>query len=545
VVEGLGEMLSTFKTNMMNSGVMVESSDKFKQLIDKIKGLTEGEGNKGIQFISGNISTTTTKDYGEGDGIPEGDITTYVGAEILLDFVPSLIFMCSDFKSGYESLGSTHTSITLHDNLCKMRTECVLIGDDNLVEDAVSLRHSITDNMYFLPIATKPLLGSIILNNCEYYAIGVGEEDTTLRDSLASILEEEGVDVTEEDDMASLISKVDEEFDRKNVGKNGLVDVIKEKGVTKAEYTDSWETIYEYINKYFECHYVNIDISPNTWATGTAMPKGLAFASSAVIGKKIYITGGYSSSAQKTVYIYDTETQQWSQGPNLNGARYGHKTVAVGTKLYVLCGEDTTSCECWDTENGTAWSNIKAYSYGYSAPYGACASEDGKYIYLLDYYDGHTSLSKYNIANNTWSEPESPYFGSDYSASNDHRFMVEVDGVLYVLFSNKCLYTTNFYSYNLVTSNAPAFRNEFGLATVFDSKTRRIITIENTKVHIFDLDTNKYNTISTGSTSLYGRFASCVDGIIYIFGGTTALNDYGSITGSTSTDTKIYMPPEE
>ena len=41
-------LLSTFKTNMMNAGVVVESSDKFKSLINKIKGLTEGEGNKGI-----------------------------------------------------------------------------------------------------------------------------------------------------------------------------------------------------------------------------------------------------------------------------------------------------------------------------------------------------------------------------------------------------------------------------------------------------------------------------------------------------------------
>ena len=37
-----------------------------------------------------------------------------------------------------------------------------------------------------------------------------------LRDSLASILENKGVDVTEEDDMASLITKVDEEFNDKN-----------------------------------------------------------------------------------------------------------------------------------------------------------------------------------------------------------------------------------------------------------------------------------------------------------------------------------------
>jgi hypothetical protein len=57
-----------------------------------------------------------------------------------------------------------------------------------------------------------------------WYAIGVGEEDTTLRDSLASILEEEGVSVTEDDDMASLISKVDSEFDRKNANKG--LDII-------------------------------------------------------------------------------------------------------------------------------------------------------------------------------------------------------------------------------------------------------------------------------------------------------------------------------
>ena len=41
----INELLSTFKTNMTNSGVTVESEDKFKALIDKIKGLTEGEGN--------------------------------------------------------------------------------------------------------------------------------------------------------------------------------------------------------------------------------------------------------------------------------------------------------------------------------------------------------------------------------------------------------------------------------------------------------------------------------------------------------------------
>ena len=535
----INSLLSTFKTNMMNSGVTVESSDKIKQLIDKLKGLTEGEGNKGIQYAEGTFTLPIET------GFVDDDRDNIYTCNWSCDFVPTILFVKLPTVCCYDD-DKAPIDIVTNPVISNVYTFKALV-DWRLSSQPTweGKIENITTTTFDINVTKWSDRVGFEYNEGTWYAIGVGEEDTTLRDSLASILQDEGVNVTEEDDMASLITKVDEEFERKNVGKNGLIDVIKEKGVTKAEYTDSWETIYEYINKYFKCHYVNIDISPNTWATGTAMPKGLAFASSAAIGKKIYITGGYSSVAQKTVYIYDTETQQWSQGPNLNKARYGHKTVAVGTKLYVLCGEDTTSCECWDTENGTTWSNIKAYSYGYSAPYGACASEDGKYIYLLDYYDGHTSLSKYNIANNSWSKPESPYFGSDYSASNDHRFMVEVDGVLYVLFANKCLYTANFNSCNVVTSNAPDFSNEFGLATVFDSNTRRIITIENTKVHIFDLDTNKYNTISTGSTNLYGRFASCVDGIIYIFGGTTALNDYGSITGSTSTDTKIYMPPEE
>ena len=37
-------LLSTFKTNMMNNGVSVEGTDKFKQLIDKLATLTDNEG---------------------------------------------------------------------------------------------------------------------------------------------------------------------------------------------------------------------------------------------------------------------------------------------------------------------------------------------------------------------------------------------------------------------------------------------------------------------------------------------------------------------
>ena len=207
VVEGLGEMLSTFKTNMMNSGVTVESGDKFKQLIDKIKGLTEGEGNKGIQFATMIGSAA----YSE----PSINVKRYV-MDLDINFTPSYIFVDCQFNY------SIDTSYT-----CK-----AMINNINLPSfqgTNASAKISISSTDLIGNTLTWDVWGHYNLTNIDnltYYAIGVGEEDTTLRDSLASILQEEGVSVTEEDDMASLITKVDEEFDRKNGFLLGTLNII-------------------------------------------------------------------------------------------------------------------------------------------------------------------------------------------------------------------------------------------------------------------------------------------------------------------------------
>ena len=210
VVEGLGEMLSTFKTNMMNSGVVVESSDKFKQLIDKIKGLTEGEGNKGIQYAEGTITVdspfviTSSNPY---------TVSTN------LDFTPSLVVV--SFKSICSCSNITIDSVTatpnnkLYLNL-GLQTYDYFYSSYLWLSDVTAESFKIygsTTYSYSIGSGDPTLIQS---SPFTWYAIGVGEEDTTLRDSLASILTEEGVDVTEEDDMASLITKVDEEFDEKN-----------------------------------------------------------------------------------------------------------------------------------------------------------------------------------------------------------------------------------------------------------------------------------------------------------------------------------------
>ena len=209
VVEGLGEMLSTFKTNMMNSGVMVESSDKFKQLIDKIATLTDNEG-KGVQYtkLTGQWEIQSNQSTGNKTiSIPLG-----------LDFTPSIIicyfptYAAYGFGGGayfYNLSGQQNVIVANNIPYINAQNSNSKMEITNISSESISI-----SNGFYTPDGERYyFLGGICT---EIYAIGVGEEDTTLRDSLASILEEEGVEVTEEDDMASLISKVDSEFTKDN-----------------------------------------------------------------------------------------------------------------------------------------------------------------------------------------------------------------------------------------------------------------------------------------------------------------------------------------
>ena len=209
-------LLSTFKTNMMNNGITVESGDKFKQLIDKIATMAEEGSGKGIQFASGNVtSTSSTTKY----AINSTNLTNGYTIEVNnLTFKPYIVIL-------------TYGSVTL-----KKINACAIHIDDAtnrylLSTDSVGSSTNTWGQYTLTPVYTGNKAHTIAgmrdngfllysgLQSTEftYYAIGVGEEDNTFRDSLASILQEEGVSVTEEDDMASLISKVDEEFDRQVV----------------------------------------------------------------------------------------------------------------------------------------------------------------------------------------------------------------------------------------------------------------------------------------------------------------------------------------
>ena len=194
-------LLSTFKTNMMNSGVTVESGDRFKSLIDKIATMVDNEG-KGIQFAEGSLPDK---------GMQSGSVSL---GELDLGFTPTIMILTVD--SIYASDFSVNLSNYMFFNL---------IDSPSTYKHSFQVNSTFTytvyfeyvDNEIFMHMTKSTGYYTMIYRGMKYYAIGVGEEDTTLRDSLASILQEEGVSVTEGDDIASLITKVDEEFNRQVV----------------------------------------------------------------------------------------------------------------------------------------------------------------------------------------------------------------------------------------------------------------------------------------------------------------------------------------
>ena len=190
-------LLSTFKTNMMNNGVAVESGDKFKSLIDKIATMVEEGSNKGIKFASGTC-----------------DVTTNVGGSTTittnLDFVPTYIFcyaLVRRYRGQYNNVDGSLPNLYISNISSMPSTSGYPVSVSNITANDFRVSGGVYNSVEEYKTS---------VNVTKWYAIGIGEEDTTLRDSLASILQEEGVSVTEEDDMADLISKVDEEFDRKN-----------------------------------------------------------------------------------------------------------------------------------------------------------------------------------------------------------------------------------------------------------------------------------------------------------------------------------------
>ena len=187
-------LLSTFKTNIMNNGITVDNDDKFKQLIDKIKTISENK-NKGIQFAEGSGNWNLTATSG----------TRSMRIQTNLKFKPTYVFCLASKLHIYSSISLTHDDVMYNALISNLTTN--VYGSRDYDHGGYSV-YDVTADGFTIGATYWDTFQYASCNIIKWVAIGISEEDTSLRDTLAGILENEGVEVTD-DDMASLITKVE------------------------------------------------------------------------------------------------------------------------------------------------------------------------------------------------------------------------------------------------------------------------------------------------------------------------------------------------
>ena len=89
------------------------------------------------------------------------------------------------------------------------------------------------------------------------------------------------------------------------------------------------------------------DPQANSWQRVARMPRGLYMHAAAVMGGKIYVTGGangaFNWNTVNSAYVYDPQANEWAQLTSMGIARRLHASAAVGGKLYVFSGYSTGS----------------------------------------------------------------------------------------------------------------------------------------------------------------------------------------------------------
>lgn len=153
----INNLLSTFKTNMINNGVTVESGDKFKQLIDKIATLADNEG-KGIKYAEGAIDSINISDE-----YYDGATKTI---DINIDFNPTMIVICGDISNRQLTVDNVTVSSTVaYDENNRVAIYGHLTGAVVYV-----YIQNITQTSFDICVA-----GNVTFKNFKWYAIGVGE----------------------------------------------------------------------------------------------------------------------------------------------------------------------------------------------------------------------------------------------------------------------------------------------------------------------------------------------------------------------------------
>jgi N-acetylneuraminic acid mutarotase len=156
------------------------------------------------------------------------------------------------------------------------------------------------------------------------------------------------------------------------------------------------------------------DPETDSFSEGASMPRGRGAGGVAVHDGKIYYAGGmHDGKAVSWFDVYDPKTNSWSQLPDMPRARDHFQAAVVGGKLYAIGGRDsgvsidatTPKVEVYDLTKGAAGAWQTPNTGLPTQRGGFAAAVLGQEILVIGGEGGgkaHNAVEAYNTATNAW-----------------------------------------------------------------------------------------------------------------------------------------------
>lgn len=146
------------------------------------------------------------------------------------------------------------------------------------------------------------------------------------------------------------------------------------------------------------------NVDTNTWATAANLPVALSHLTAEVINNEIYVIGGYDGSATNSVYRYSPLNNSWSTMANIPYNAYLSSTSVHNGKIYLTGGVGTTSLSNASVYDPVAnsWSTLSNMP---SALYSHTSEIINGKLFIAGGHDGSytSAVRSYNFTTNTWS----------------------------------------------------------------------------------------------------------------------------------------------
>ena len=152
------------------------------------------------------------------------------------------------------------------------------------------------------------------------------------------------------------------------------------------------------------------------------------FSACTVFEGKIVVTVGYDSGS--SVEAFDHHENKWSYLPPMVGKRYGHDSVSMGNKMFVIGGKKTSTCELFDSRS-RKFVILKQDSYfrrGFfqseRAVLNSVCIGNKIIVFIMTPYDSRTTMCIFDVFKQNWLYCDSKIC-AEYSAISCVRYPMQ------------------------------------------------------------------------------------------------------------------------